>query len=329
MADEGVSRHPLSLRGMVGHLRRRLTSGAHPDAASALARLAAEHVPGADPESWYGLLEPSTVEPLVDLSDPQARASVSPSKLDTIEKSTLAWFIDAMSAGGSGLAAAIGTVVHAAMETVSARADGDVSVEAVWQEIEERWDGLAFESGWIEERERRRVRQVARGVSDYLGDFASAGGVLLRAEGSFELEVGHARVRGKIDRIERTSSGAVVIVDLKTGRSAPSAAELAEHAQLGSYQLAFTDGALPEVAGEGFLGGAKLVFVALGRGGRSYREDEQGPLDAEALGLLRDRLDAAAIAIAEPFFVGRLDLPERDPHAAYEYRIHLVPAVSA
>ena len=28
-------------------------------------------------------------------------------------------------------------------------------------------------------------------------------------------------------------------------------------------------------------------------------------------------------------FVAVLDLDERDPHAKYEYRIHLVPAVSA
>lgn len=324
--DEGV--HPLSLRGMVGRLRRRLVTTGAPDAADALARLADAEVEGADPSSWYGLLEPSTTEPLVDLSDPEAVVRVSPSRLETFEKSPLAWFVDTMAASPSGLAAGIGTVVHAVMEEASTSDDGDLSVERLWQGIERRWGELAFESPWLEEKERRRTRTLTAGVSEYLRDFERAGGTLLGSEGAFELPVGRALVRGTIDRVERTPEGTVVIVDLKTGNRTPSAAEAAEHAQLGAYQLALEHGAV-EQAGELPSGGAKLLFVAKGVRGKGYREVAQERVDDDGLEGLRERVTRAADGMAGSRFAGVVDLGERDPHGKYEYRIHLVPAVSA
>lgn len=324
--DEGI--HPLSLRGMVGRLRRRLVTTGAPDAANALARLADADVEGADPSSWYGLLEPSTTEPLVDLDDPEAVVRVSPSRLETFEKSPLAWFIDTMAASPSGLAAGIGTVVHAVMEEASTSDDRDLSIERLWQGIERRWGELAFESPWLEEKERRRTRTLTAGVSEYLRDFERAGGTLLGSEGAFELRVGRALVRGTIDRVEHTPDGTVVIVDLKTGNRAPSAAEAAEHAQLGAYQLAMEHGAI-EQAAELPSGGAKLLFVAKGVRGKGYREVAQDRVDQEGLERLRDRVAEAADGMAASAFAGVVDLGERDPHGKYEYRIHLVPAVSA
>jgi superfamily I DNA/RNA helicase/RecB family exonuclease len=326
-ADDTV--HPLSLRGLVGRLRRRLVTTGSPDAAAALARLAAEGVAGADPTSWYGLAEPSTLDPLVDLTNPEAEVRVSPSRLETFEKSPLAWFIDSMAARPSGLAAGIGTVIHAIMEEVSAEPDGDVSVERIWRGVEGRWGELAFESPWLAEKERRRTRRLAEGLSQYLGDFERSDAVLLGSEGSFTLPVGRAVVNGKIDRIERTTDGTVVIVDLKTGSVTPTAAKLAEHAQLGAYQLALADGALDDVPAGLEAGGAKLLFVGKPAAGRLYKEAVQHVLDDEALGQFRDRVENAAAGMAGATFAGVLELDEHDPHARYEYRIHLVPAVSA
>ncbi|WP_426520379.1 ATP-dependent helicase [Diaminobutyricibacter sp. McL0618] len=326
--DTDDSAHPLSLRGMVGRLRRRAGATGSPDAVEALARLAAAEVPGADPAEWYGLLEPSTDEPLVDLSDPEAHVRVSPSRLETFEKSPLAWFIDSMASSPSGLAAGIGTVVHAVMEQVSTDDSGDVSVEHIWAAIEARWSELQFESPWLEEKERRRTRRLADGLSEYLRDFDRSGGTLLGSEGSFELPVGRAIVSGTIDRIERTPEGTIVIVDLKTGKTAPTAAKLAEHAQLGAYQLAHDQGVL-EQAAEMPSGGAKLVYIATGVRGSMYREAVQGPPDADALDRIRQRVAAAADGMAANTFLAVVNLDERDPHARFEYRIHLVPAVSA
>lgn len=322
--DDGI--HPLSLRGMVGRLRRRLVTTGSADGASALARLADAGVEGADPEEWYGLAEPSTTEPLVDLDDPEAVVRVSPSRLGTFEKSPLAWFVDEMAASPSGLAAGIGTVVHAVME--EAGASGELGLETLWAGIERRWAELAFESPWIEERERRRTRTLVSGVSEYLRDFQRAGGRLLGSEGQFELRLGRARISGTIDRIERTPDGTVVIVDLKTGRTVPSAAEAAAHAQLGAYQLALEHGAIDE-AEELPPGGAKLLFVAKGVRGKSYREVAQERVDADGLERLRERVAHAAEGMSAATFAAVVDLGDRDPHAKYEYRIHLVPAVSA
>lgn len=325
-ADDGA--HPLSLRGMVGRLRRRLVTMGAPDAAEALARLADAEVEGADPSSWYGLLEPSTTDPLVDLDDPEAVVRVSPSRLETFEKSPLAWFVDTMAASPSGLAAGIGTVVHAVMEEASTSDDRDLSVERLWRGIERRWGELAFESPWLEEKERRRTRTLTAGVSEYLRDFERAGGVLLGSEGSFELRIGRALVRGTIDRVERTPDGTVVIVDLKTGNRTPTAAEAEQHAQLGAYQLAMEHGAIEQAQGLP-SGGAKLLFVAKGVRGKGYREVAQDRVDEERLERLRERVATAAEGMAAATFAGVVDLGERDPHGSYEYRIHLVPAVSA
>jgi len=332
--DTDDSTHPLSLRGMVGRLRRRLVTTGSPDAAEALARLAEADVVGAHPNDWYGLIEPSTDEPLVDLTDPEARVRVSPSRLETFEKSPLSWFVDAMASSPSGLAAGIGTVVHAVMDEASTDPDGDLSVERLWRGVEARWGELQFESPWLEEKERRRTRRLTEGLSEYLRDFDRAGGVLLGSEGEFALELGHALVSGKIDRVERTPEGTIVIVDLKTGKTVPSAAKVADHAQLGAYQLALEHGAVAEAADAGSAsvsasGGAKLLFVSTGTRGKLYREAAQEKVDDDALARLRERVAAAAHGMAANTFVAVLDLDERDPHARYEYRIHLVPAVSA
>jgi superfamily I DNA/RNA helicase/RecB family exonuclease len=321
---------PLTLRGLVGELRRDLATRPSVEAAAALARLAAEGVPGADPDDWYGLLEPSTSDPLVDLADEGATVVVSPTSIETIEKSPLAWFVDAMSGGSSGLAAGIGTIVHGVMEAASVDLDAPIDPEALWSKVEESWHDLAFESGWIEERERRRARRVVAGLSRYLREFRESGAELVSAESGFTLQIGPAVVRGKIDRVERRPDGGLEIVDLKTGRNLPTRAALAEHAQLGSYQLAHLEGALGDLVGSApATAGAKLVFVATGAGDDGFRELIQEPLDDEGIERFRDRIRVAARSIVGPVFLGRLDLAERDPKAAWPYRIQLVPGVSA
>ncbi|WP_210479353.1 ATP-dependent DNA helicase [Naasia sp. SYSU D00948] len=327
--ERGGERLPLTLRGLVGALRRTLSSDPSSAGASALARLRDEAVPGADPDSWYGVLPPSTQRPLADLEDPEVRVSVSPSKLATVEKSPLGWFVDVMAATPSGFAASIGTVLHAAMEKLSTTPGADLSAQAVMAAVDERWNEFSFESPWLEEYERRRTGRLAEGLADYLAAFERDGHRLLGAESEFEFEVDRALVRGTIDRVELTADGAVVIVDLKTGRRWPAKDELPGHAQLGMYQLAAASGALPAIPADGVGGGAKLLFVADGVGGRLFREAAQEPLTDEALEEFRCRVRAAAETMAGTLFPGVDGLDERDPYARYAYRIHLVPAVSA
>jgi len=70
----------------------------------------------------------------------------------------------------------------------------------------------------------------------------------------------------------------VVVADLKTGRSAPSKAEAAEHPQLGAYQLAVEGGALDLPEGTRSAG-AQLVYVGTPTVAPTVRE--QGALRPE------------------------------------------------
>jgi superfamily I DNA/RNA helicase/RecB family exonuclease len=300
---------PLSLRGLTGRLRRELLQPRNSlserrAAASALSRLAAEKVPGADPADWHGLAEPSTTEPLYG---PDERVPVSPSRLEAFEKSAPDWFIDSIAGSESSNAMAVGTIVHWAMEHA-----GEGTVDAVWAGIESRWSELLFESPWLAEAQRKAARVLAGGIAEYLVDFERDGKALVSAEGRFTLEVGIADVRGSIDRLERSADGAVVIVDLKTGRPITNAAEIAAHPQLGVYQLAYAQGVLDgflEELGEHRAGGAKLLFVKQGLKSKLYREGIQPALTEVELEGFRARIREAAKRMAAAEFVGVLELP--------------------
>lgn len=319
-------RRPLHLRGLVGVLRRDAVATADSQAAAALALLAEEGVPGAHPDDWYGLAEPSTTAPLVDLDDPEAFVAVSPSQIDRAEESPLGWFIDQVASPPSGLAASIGTIVHAVVEEAGARDDGDTSVDTLWAAVEARWRDLRFEAGWVAEREKRGARRMTEGAADYLATFADDGKVLLGAEGRFTLIVDRVRIIGTIDRVEASPDGTTVIVDLKTGRTPPTAEQTARHPQLGAYQLAARAG---EVPNGGVIGGAKLVYLARPTRGVGYTERVQQPFDDEAEAEFRERLAAVGRIMAGSTFEGPGELGFRSRFGAWQYRVHLVPAVSA
>lgn len=320
-------RRPLHLRGLVGVLRRELVASDVPEAAAALALLAEEGVPGAHPDDWYGLAEPSTTAPLVDLEgDPEALVAVSPSQIDRAEESPLGWFIDRVASPPSGIAASIGTLVHAVVEEAGTRSDGDTSVEALWSAVEERWRELRFEAGWVAERERRGARRMTEGAADYLAHFDDDGKVLLGAEGRFTLVVDRVRLAGTIDRVEASPDGTTVIVDLKTGRTPPTADQTAQHPQLAAYQLAARAGEVPNA---GTLGGAKLVYLAKPVRALAFTERAQQPFDEEAEAAFRERLASVARTMSGSEFEGPGELGFRSRFGAWQYRVHLVPAVSA
>ncbi len=321
-----------SLRRLVGRLRRELVDDDRlardrdrAEAALALARLAAERVPGASPEAWWGLLAPSTEAPLFAEAE---TVPLSPSKLEAIESSPLDWFLDTVAPGETGPAMGIGTIVHWAMETAR-----EPEVDAIWAAIESRWSELVFESPWLAEQQRRLARRYALGVAAYLRDAEAEGRGLVAAEQRFEAVVDRARVSGIVDRLEVDADGGVRIIDLKTGRPLTKQADIDEHAQLGAYQLAYADGAFDEVLDavlDGLphqAGGARLLYVREGTKGSDYREAVQAPLDAEQLEGFRERLRQAVAAIAVARLTGVRTIDRFDFSAA-AHRIHRVGAVT-
>ncbi|MCS6521854.1 ATP-dependent helicase [Curtobacterium sp. Csp1] len=333
--DRQPAAHPLSLRGLAGSLRRRVVTTGDPEAASALARLAEAEVPGASPDDWYGLAEPTTDDPLVDLDAPPAplheggepvapAVSVSPSRIGTFEECPVHWFVQTFGGGAPSPAMGIGTIVHETMEHAT-----DVDVESLWARVEARWGELTFESPWVADRERARTRRMIEGLSDYLRTFAGAGRRLLGAETSFALETGPARLRGSIDRIEVDPDGRVSVVDLKTGRSMPSEKnDMPAHPQLGAYQLAVEDGAVEGVPAGSSMADARLVFVQNPRSGSAYSERTQHAFDDEARAAYRERLHEVARGMAGRTFLARVDDHCAKARTGVECRIHVVGEVT-
>lgn len=319
-------RSPLDLRPLVARLRRELTAAVtRPErraaATAALVALALDGVPGAHPDDWRGLRAVSTTRPLVDLADPEARVPVSPSRIEAIERSPMEAFVEQMGGGSTSTAVGIGTLIHDVLEHATAH-----DAESLWTVLEERWGELRFESEWDAERQRRVARSAIEALAAYLSDVADGGGGLLAAEGSFELDVAPATLRGKIDRVEAYPEG-LVIMDLKTGAFIPSPAAAAEHPQLGAYQLAHAEGVLGD-GGELALHEARLVYTSSSSRKSLYTIREQKAFDEEAREAFRERIRAAARAMSGPEFEAVLT---DDPfaHGAGLRAVQLPPEVSS
>jgi len=240
--------------------------------ATMLAVLAREGVAGADPDAWHGVASPSTEESF--WRDDEA-VRVSPSKVEWVEKCALRWALE--SVGGtreSTSAQEVGSLLHAVAEE---HPHGGAA--AILADFDARWTAEYGLDTWPERAAYATGREMAVRLAAYLDQRADRE-VLI--EHPFTLEVGRAILSGKADRIELRDEGAYV-VDLKTGRAVPSAAEAAENGQLAMYQLAIAEGAVP---GVGVAAGAELAYLSTGKAGAIRSQESVDPSVARA------RLDA-------------------------------------
>ncbi len=328
--------HPLSLGGLVARHRRALTDPAasadeRRRAPGQLALLAAAGVPGAAPDSWYGVAEVSTSAPLHDPTVAPVR--VSPSRLAALEECELNWVLGALGADAGGVTAGLGTILHAALEHAE-----HTDEQSLWAVVDQRWGELEFEAGWRERAERTRARDLVRRLALYLRRFEQSGGRLIGAEPHFEVPIalpaaregGHGAVlSGYIDRVELDGEGRVVIVDLKTGKSEPQTDRaVAENPQLAAYQLAFLTGAIPEVAGLP-AGGAKLLVLRPSAAAKDYAEPLQPPFDDERRAAFLARVHAAVDVMCGTAFDAPFEQHCRDDYSFGLCRIHTVRPVSA
>ncbi|WP_167051257.1 ATP-dependent DNA helicase [Salinibacterium sp. ZJ77] len=287
LPTHSVPASPLTLRGAVGRMRHTLTSD-HPadrrrrdDAAAALALLAEAEIPGADPRDWRGLAPVSTDAPLVELDDPEnpdVRVTVSPSRLETFARSAMEWFVEANRGGSAGLAAGFGTLIHDVLE--HAVTPEQQTVEAMTEALRARWGELQFESAWVGVQQERAATSAIDALAAYLAARAAAGAERLGAETEFELDEAPARLRGKIDRIERQGDD-VVIIDLKTG-SPKSQKQVDENPQLKAYQLAFARGQIDGIPDGVDSGGARMLYTR-GTATSPYKVVDQSELSPEQL----------------------------------------------
>ncbi|NYI40749.1 ATP-dependent DNA helicase [Demequina lutea] len=250
--------------------------------ATMLAWLAREGVAGADPDAWHGVAVPSTGEAF--WRDDEA-VRVSPSKVEWVEKCALRWALE--SQGGtreSTSAQEVGSLLHAIAEE-----HPHGGAETILADFDARWTAAYGLDTWPERAAYARGREMAVRLAAYLDSRADRE---VLVEHPFKLELGRAILSGKADRIELRDEGAYV-VDLKTGRSVPTAAEAAENGQLAMYQLAVAEGAVP---GVGVAAGAELAYLSTGKAGAIRSQDSVDPE------LARARLDAVVETMTDARF---------------------------
>ncbi|MFP5023202.1 ATP-dependent helicase [Pseudonocardia phyllosphaerae] len=333
----------LVMAELVGELRRAVTAPDHGDpvladrrrrAATQLARLAADGVPGAGPDDWYGLPEVSDLTPL--RADGEL-VPISPSDVETIAGCPLRWVLTRNGGDETGaLSAVTGTLVHA---LVQARAAGADPVE-LEEALRSAWKRLDAGAPWFGRRELERVRDMLAAFDDWVRRSRAEGLQLVEVEQPMQLDLegepppdtppdddpgaaaetlGDAtdetpgeqpgrrvRLRGRVDRLERDAEGRPVVVDVKTGKTATTTRATAEHHQLAVYQLAAALGAFDDVVGAGAEpGGARLLFLADRRANGEAKEPQQDPLRPEDMGHWRDVLMQCAEDSAGAAFVAR------------------------
>ncbi|WP_337061905.1 ATP-dependent helicase [Kineococcus sp. G2] len=290
---------PVSLPALVARLRQVVCAprGAEPPArreaaAAHLAQLAAAGVPGADPADWYG------AEELTDdgaLREDGEEVPVSPSRVESFERCGLRWLLDSSGArpGDTGVQS-LGTLVH----RIAAEAP-DADAAELQHRLAVLWPTLGLPDGWVTSRLRARADEMLLKLAEYHRLARAEGRVLVAVEQDVDVAVGRARVRGRVDRLEVDADGRAVVVDLKTGRTPPSGAELARHPQLGVYQLVADEGAFaPHAAGSG---GA--VLVQLGSSHKKVAVQRQEALGAdEDPRWAADLVARAAEGMAAPVF---------------------------
>ncbi|MFG2312593.1 UvrD-helicase domain-containing protein [Streptomyces sp. NPDC048566] len=302
----GRPRRPLSVAALVAELRAttvdpHVSEHLRQAAARRLARLAAladedgrPLVPSAHPYRWWGVDEPT--ENKVPLRDRDRPVVLSGSALDQLANTcALQWFLgrevkaDAPATAAQGF----GNVVHVlADEVASGRTPADLDV--LMERLDSVWNALAFDAPWKSAQEKEHARvALERFLKWHVTDRTGRTPVASEHDFDVTLEAGsyEVRIRGSMDRVEADTEGRAYVVDFKTGKQAPSAAEVAHHPQLAVYQLAVREGAVDDAFdGERPApGGAELVQLRQGaarkNGGETLpKVQAQEPLEGEWVG---------------------------------------------
>jgi superfamily I DNA/RNA helicase/RecB family exonuclease len=273
----------LDLAALVAELRGCLLDDSASEAlrraaAAQLARLAADGVPGAAPDEWWGGLPLSDDGPLRGPGEP---VTVSPSKVEQFTTCELRWLLE--SVGGAtapGPSQSVGTLVH---EVAAALRDTPADEATALAELDRLWADVDLGSAWYTAQMRERAAGMVRRFLEWR---AGVDRRLVDVEVSFSVPVqvpdpatGAERevvLRGQVDRLESDAEGGAFVVDLKTGSSKPREGEVEAHPQLGAYQLAVEAGAFAD-RGLRAAVGASLVQVGKAAGA-NVKEQRQAPL---------------------------------------------------
>ena len=228
----------LSAPAIVAELRRVVTNPdetrrARNQAARQLARLAEAGVPGAHPDQWWGIAGPSTTRSL-------PVSSLSPSRIEAGMACPLrATMSRIFTEEELAFPLLRGRLLHAFAEAVALNVDSDVARLKIMDAYQE----ILAAPIWLRSRRLDTWRTVLDRTKMWIETHRH---IFEQVGVEVEAEVAIAegmKLRGRIDRLEKTMDGDYHIVDFKSGTNHPSEKTIADHIQLLTYQLILHHGA--------------------------------------------------------------------------------------
>lgn len=283
---------PFDLAGVIGQLRHATIDPATDDeqrrnAALALAALAVKGVAGADPTYWMGSGSITSDDPVIS-----GKSNLSPSAIQNARECMLSWFFRSVNAENQPSPFEpvelspldIGNMIHTLAERLPFGTPSELRAE-----FEALWNELDLDDGtyWV-----RRQKQEMEDMVSRLAEHFQHRPADVKTEVPFTVEVENAVIRGRIDRIEIDDSGNATIVDIKTGKSRFTKAQVENNAQLSAYQLALRK--TLNVAGAG------LLTVGVPETSRTPLLREQAPLDDQKAADVEDELNELGLSAKGP-----------------------------
>jgi superfamily I DNA/RNA helicase/RecB family exonuclease len=283
---------PLTSNALVASLRRSLRTDRAEVAAALLSTLSTAEIAVANPENWLGSKPISTDAPLV--ADGES-VYISPSAAEAFETCGLKWLLERNGgSNGDSTAQLLGSVIH---EYARLKVeDANITDQFLFESLEKSWPLITDSTGWISNVQLQRAQKMLERFAQY---HRTATREVEGVELSFEFELGTAKVRGSVDRLEVDSDGKFYVVDFKTGK-AITKKEAAKNLQLACYQLAVVLNAFEKKFEQPEVSGSHLVF--LGHDTKEVATRERAPIDVE---LVTNNLVEIASAMSAPHFYAK------------------------
>ncbi|MCS4491526.1 ATP-dependent DNA helicase [Corynebacterium sp. ES2715-CONJ3] len=294
----------LSIPTVVAELRRVLIDPHRPaffkeQAARHLARMAHAGIADAHPFSWWGSGGISSDKELTV-------TALSPSKIDRALHCPLLTMLGPLVVDSETSPALLkGILVHAYAEALARGMDKDRAQEL----LRAAYPQISDSAKWQEETHIQQWQETLDHTAAWI-ETNSHDAADIYAEIPVNVEVlPGVRLRGRIDRLKKTTDGAYHIYDFKTGSNLPSTSDADKNPQLCAYQLALNKGEIENgrvINGAGMdIEGASLIYVEL-YGARGTKFRSQVPKQEADLQEFADQLPPLMDKLRGPYLEARV-----------------------
>ena len=282
---------PITTPALVADLRSALTGERANQAASIIKALGQAGIYSADPQSWTGVAQLSTTEPIID---PTKAVPISPSSAENFTECGMKWFLE-KSGGtdGDSIAQVLGSAIHA-FAALMVQEEG-ITESILVEKLKSSWNLIDPQEGWVSKgSQEKAIAMISRFMKYHMKHDRDVIGV----EIPFDVTVGKARIIGTVDRLEVDSAGNLFVIDFKTSKDPISYEKAKENLQLKSYQIAVTEGGFKAHHASTTSSGAALVY--LGHDVQKISAREQEPIDIQTA---RTRIEGIAESMGAAQFV--------------------------